>query len=115
MHSNQKLLNLLFHHQFIATMKIIYLLLFILLLQHVYAQTNLIQNINARHTINLDGRWHYIIDRYETGFRGFHGATADENGSLSGFFENRQQQQPSELVEYDFERSPTLIVPGDWN
>jgi beta-glucuronidase len=96
-------------------MKIVYLLLFTLLLQTVHAQTKLIQNINARHSINLDGRWHYIIDRFETGFRGFQGATADENGSLSGFFENRQQQQPGELVEYDFEKSPTLVVPGDWN
>src|SRR3954464_9738122 len=100
--------------QFIATMKTIYLLLFTLLLQTVHAQTNLIQNINARRTINLDSRWHYIIDPFATGFRGFQGATADENG-LSGFFENKQQQQPSELVEYDFEKSPTLNVPGDWN
>src|SRR5690349_4216877 len=100
-HLIKKLLNLLFHHSPIHcyTMKLIYLLLFILLLQTVHAQTNLIQNINARHTISLDGRWHYIIDRFETGFRGFQGATADEHG-LSGFFENKQQQQPSELVEY---------------
>ncbi len=79
------------------------------------AQTGLIQNINARQTQNLSGRWHYIIDRFETGFRGFQGAMADDNGKLSGFFENKQQQSPGELSEYDFEKSPTLLVPGDWN
>ena len=80
-----------------------------------FSQTNLIQNINARNMLSLNGRWHYIIDRYETGFRGFQGAKADENGQLSGFFENKQQQNAGELVEYDFLKSPTLIVPADWN
>lgn len=78
------------------------------------AQVNFIQNIKARNIQNLDGRWHYIIDPYETGFRGFLGAQADDNG-LGGFFENKQQQSKSELIEYDFSKSPTLNVPGDWN
>lgn len=95
-------------------MKCIYLLFFVLLFQNLSAQTALIQNINARNIISLDGRWHYIIDPFATGYRGFQGATADENG-LSGFFENKQQTKPGELVEYDFEKSPTLTVPGDWN
>ena len=79
------------------------------------AQSNFIQNIYSRNYLNLDGKWPYIIDPYETGFRGFQGAKADENEKLTGFFENRQQQSKSELLEYDFARSPTLNVPGDWN
>jgi len=79
------------------------------------AQTNFIQNVYSRNYINLDGKWHYIIDPFETGFRGFQGAKADENETLSGFFENKQQQSKSELIEYNFEKSPTLNVPGDWN
>ena len=63
----------------------------------------------------LDGRWHYIVDPYETGFRGFQGATADETGKLGGFFEDSHQRSPSDLVEYDFDKSPSLDVPGDWN
>ena len=35
--------------------------------------------------------------------------------NLSGFFENKQQQSKSELIEYNFDKSPTLNVPGDWN
>lgn len=79
------------------------------------AQTSLIQNVAGRNVQNLDGRWHYIIDQYETGFRYFQGATADESKNLTGFFENRHQQAKSELLEYDFAKEPTLNVPGDWN
>ncbi len=79
------------------------------------AQSTFIQNIYARNYVNLDGRWHYILDLYETGFRGFQGAKADDDEKLGGFFENKQQQSKSELVEYNFERAPTLNVPGDWN
>jgi len=28
---------------------------------------------------------------------------------------NAKPESPSDLVEYDFDRSPTLTVPGDWN
>ncbi|HEX5154327.1 MAG TPA: glycoside hydrolase family 2 TIM barrel-domain containing protein [Parafilimonas sp.] len=79
------------------------------------AQPGFIQNIYARNYVNLDGRWHYVVDVYETGFRGFHGARADEEEKLGGFFENKQQQSKSELIEYNFDKSPTLNVPGDWN
>src|SRR5580693_6027594 len=80
----------------------------------INGQGGFIQNIKGRNIQNLDGRWHYIVDPYETGFVGFLGKKADENG-LGGFFENRQQKSKSELVEYDFAKSPTLNVPGDWN
>ncbi len=82
---------------------------------HTNAQSGFIQNIYARNILNLDGRWHYIIDPFETGFRGFQGAKADDDSKLSGFFENKQQQSKSELIEYNFEKSPTMNVPGDWN
>src|SRR6478736_5757835 len=80
-----------------------------------FCQAGFTQNIYGRDYINLDGRWHYIVDLYETGFRGFHGARADNEEKLGGFFENKQQQSKSELVEYNFDKSPTLNVPGDWN
>ncbi len=91
------------------------LLLSVFAISDLNAQSNFIQNIYARNILNLDGRWHYIIDPYETGFRGFQGAKADDEDKLGGFFENKQQQSKSELIEYNFEKSPTLNVPGDWN
>ncbi len=65
------------------------------------AQVDIIQNIDACNVQYLDGRWHYIVDPYETG-----------NGN---FYKNKTQQSKSDLIEYDFAKSPTLNVPGDWN
>ena len=60
--------------------------------------------VNAAHraTISLDGAWRIIIDPYESGF--------DQR-----FYENRKPKSPSERVEYDFDTSEPLTVPGDWN
>ncbi len=37
-----------------------------------------------------------------------------ETGS-NNFYKNKEQQSKSDLIEYDFAKSPTLNVPGDWN
>ncbi|MEP7253771.1 MAG: hypothetical protein ABI683_15365 [Ginsengibacter sp.] len=66
-----------------------------------FSQIDIIQNIDSRNVQNLDGRWHYIIDPYETGG--------------NNFFKNKTQQSKSELIEYDFAKSPTMNVPGEWN
>lgn len=66
------------------------------------AETELIANVAARKTVDLGGTWNVIIDPYHV-------------GEHSKFFEDRKQKDPSELVEYDFDRSGTLKVPGDWN
>jgi len=65
-------------------------------------QNPLISNVDARTTINLDGVWNTIVDPYETGLS-------------SRFFENTKPKSKSDLVEYDFDHSPKLRVPGDWN
>jgi beta-glucuronidase len=62
----------------------------------------LISNVDGRTTISLDGTWNTIIDPYETGLS-------------SRFFENAKPKTKSELIEYDFDHSPKLRVPGDWN
>src|SRR5271156_4799022 len=63
---------------------------------------SLITNIHARTTISLNGVWRVIIDPYETGL----GAR---------YYENRKAKDQRDLVEYDFDSSGTLNVPGDWN
>lgn len=70
----------------------------------------LITDIPNRHTVTLDGRWHYIVDPYQTGYIDYR-----YHPTARGFFQNRQASDPSDLVEYNFERSPELRVPGDWN
>jgi beta-glucuronidase len=66
------------------------------------APSNLIANIPSRTRVNLDGNWNAIIDPFETGLN-------------SRVYENRKPKDRSELIEYDFDASGTLKVPGDWN
>src|SRR5579872_6849381 len=88
---------------------------------HVFSQQHLpdpglIQHITAREILNLDGRWNYIIDPYENGFYDYRHQPYDQSSSgKGGFYDDRKQKDPSELIEYDFDASPTLKVPGDWN
>ena len=72
----------------------------------------LIANINARHTISLDGQWQTIVDPYDYGALDYRAQPLKGN---SAFFKNYKPQSESELVEYDFDTSGRLQVPGDWN
>lgn len=69
-----------------------------------------IQNPDSRVAISLDGRWDTIIDPYENGYYNHRYEESDK-----GYFKNAKPANPSDLVEYDFARSPKLNVPGDWN
>jgi len=70
----------------------------------------LIANISARQTTNLDGRWQAIVDPYDVGFTDYRAKPL-----TNGFFRNEKPHSPSDLVEYDFDTSGQLLVPGDWN
>jgi beta-glucuronidase len=72
----------------------------------------LIANTNARRTVNLDGQWQAIVDPYDVGSLDYRSRPLTNNNA---FFKNYKPQSPSELVEYDFDTSGTLYVPGDWN
>ena len=72
----------------------------------------LIQNIDARQTTSLDGRWQAIIDPYDVGALDYRAQPIKSNGAL---FKNHKPESESELVEYDFDTSDQLNVPGDWN
>lgn len=67
-------------------------------------------NVDHRQTINLNGDWHTIADPYATGLYNFHGKPRTD-----GYFMNGKQEPGGEPVEYDFQKSPSLHVPGDWN
>ena len=69
-----------------------------------------IVNVPGRRTISLDGKWRAIVDPYEYGYYDFR-MQPDKNG----FFRNAHPKDPSDLVEYDFDTSGQLDVPGDWN
>ena len=72
----------------------------------------LIANINGRQTTTLNGAWHVIVDPYDVGKLDYHARPLKNNNA---FFKDHKPQSKSELVEYDFDHSPQLNVPGDWN
>jgi beta-glucuronidase len=72
----------------------------------------LIQNIDARRTTSLNGAWQVIVDPYDVGALDYRAQPLKGN---SAFFRNHKPQSESELVEYDFDNSGQLHVPGDWN
>src|SRR5882724_5136612 len=72
----------------------------------------LIANIDGRQVRSLNGAWRVIVDPYDVGKLNYRaGSLADNNA----FFKNYKPQSKSELVEYDFDHSGQLNVPGDWN
>ena len=82
----------------------------IVLVPSVDAQVGLITNTDGRKTIGLDGAWQTIIDPYESGYYDYR-----YQPSPNGFFKNQKPKDKSELIEYDFDTSASLQVPGDWN
>src|SRR5664279_4096569 len=62
----------------------------------------LITNIPGRTTLSLNGSWPAIVDPIESGI-------------ASKFYEDAKPKDKSDRVEYSFDLSPPLGVPGDWN
>jgi beta-glucuronidase len=80
------------------------------------AQSNLIQHVYGRNVQSLNGRWHYIIDPYETGYYDYRRMPYDQSASgKGGFYDDRKQKDKGELIEYSFDQSPNMKIPGDWN
>src|ERR1700750_821915 len=73
-------------------------------------------NASARQALSLNGRWQVIVDPYDNGYLNYRLEHFDALPKADGaYFEDRKPATPGELVEYDFDRSPVLNVPGDWN
>jgi len=73
-------------------------------------QIDLIANTDGRKTTSLDGQWRTIIDPYETGYYDYR-----YQPSANGYFKDAKPKSKSDLIEYDFDTSASLKVPGDWN
>jgi beta-glucuronidase len=63
-----------------------------------------------RHTVSLNGAWRVIVDPYGNGLYDQHGKARS-----TGFARNLAPTDPAGPIEYNFAKSPTLQVPGDWN
>ncbi len=79
-------------------------------------QSQIIQNIYGRTYTSLNGRWNYIIDPYEMGYYDYRHTPFDQSLSgKGGFYDDRKQTNKGELIEYNFDLSPNMKIPGDWN
>jgi beta-glucuronidase len=84
---------------------------------NLFAQTDLLINAYQRESISLNGDWNYIVDPYENGFYNYRYEPFEksENPASGAYFTNTKPADKTSLIEYDFDKSPLIKVPGDWN
>ncbi len=97
-----------------------YFLTFFLILtssQTILAQESLLVNAYNRNSTSLNGSWKYIVDPYENGFYNYRYEPFEnqKNPGKGAFFTNSTPENKSDLVEYNFDESDIIAVPGDWN
>lgn len=73
---------------------------------------SLVANVTGRITTSLNGQWQVIVDPYDVGFIDYRAQPLKGNNA---FYNSYKPKSKSELVEYDFDTSGHLNVPGDWN
>ena len=96
------------NRRFIA---IIFLSILGIIKANAQSSPTILVDVDHRQSISLNGDWHTIIDPYFNGLYTFHHEIRND-----GFFLNGTHHlQTGEALEYDFSKSPTLKVPGDWN
>lgn len=72
--------------------------------------SDFLQNIDSRDKTSLNGLWDIIVDPLENGYYNHRLLPKDD-----GYFLNAKMESPSDLIEYNFDTSLQLMVPGDWN
>ncbi len=85
-------------------------LLTMMLAVSVMAQDYLIQNVAGRNTTSMNGHWQIIIDPFETGYYNYRYQPDPE-----GYFNNIVPAEKEDRIEYSFDDTDRLMVPGDWN
>ena len=67
----------------------------------------------GREYISLGGQWNYIIDPMDTGIYKYQMQL--QRPTKRYFADRHFFRDKTRLIEYDFDKTPTLQVPGDWN
>ncbi len=98
-------------------MKKILIGLFLFISMPAWAAEPLITNVSKRQISSLNGKWKCIVDPYENGYYDYRYLPFDQANpnAVSAFFNDAKQQNRWDLIEYDFDKAQTLMVPGDWN
>ncbi len=70
----------------------------------------------GREPASLNGKWRAIVDPYDTGYYNYRRLPYDAVSPIKGGFAlDLEPRAVSDLIEYNFATSPTLLVPRDWN
>lgn len=69
-----------------------------------------LDNVGNRPHLSLNGKWSYLIDPYATGYYDYR-----YQPNPNGFFKSWPNADKTSLIEYSFEPTAQLNVPGDWN
>src|ERR1035437_9842857 len=78
------------------------LVCFCLLLNHLLSAQTSMGNVSGRKLISLNGKWQVIID-------------PNDNGERNGIGKDAKAKGKTDFLEYSFDESPSLNVPGDFN
>jgi beta-glucuronidase len=90
-------------------------LLLCLLSVPLHSETPML-NAYTRPGLDLNGKWHVIVDPYENGYYDYRHQPFDAAPQpTGGYFLDKKFSDKGDLIEYDFDKSPTLEVPGGWN
>ena len=84
----------------------------------LFGQDPQIINIENRSALTLNGVWKYVVDPYQTGYYDYRRDVRDQQANPStaeSLFLGYKAQNPTERVEYDFDKSDNILVPRDWN
>jgi beta-glucuronidase len=92
-----------------------FLLLFITVVSiQGFSQQPLITNIPSRKTSSLNGKWQYIIDPYETGFRNYRWDERAQN-DREAYWNSDVPENKTDRKEHGYSDKYNINVPGDWN
>lgn len=85
-----------------------------------WAQEPLLQNAYNRPATLLNGNWKYVVDLYDTGYRNHRNwmpfdEVESTKESARPYYTNKVMENRWDRVEYNFNTSEEIKVPGDWN
>ena len=95
-------------------MQKLFFLVFASLLSITTFSQELITDIASRKTVSLNGKWQYIVDPYETGFRNYRWDERAESDN-GAYWSSDVPENKTDRKEHGYNDKYTLDVPGDWN
>ena len=79
-----------------------------------FSQQPLITDFPSRQKQSLNGKWQYIVDPYETGFRDYRWAERNEKDP-EAYWSTDIPANKTDRKEHGYIDKYSLNVPGDWN